>query len=88
MTIIYTQGWGWLVRQCLDYHVYILWTTKVKQEKSFAAYRECRKNFCGFTVSKVLPLLKAFFIRKTFAIHRKSAKTVKLFSSVDFDVYI
>ena len=36
---------------------------------------------CALSVLKVLPLLKAF-IGKTFELHRKSAKTTKLFSRV------
>ena len=62
--------------------------TKVKREKSFVVYRISSENFYGFTSSvlKVLPLLKAF-VEKTFVIHQKSAKTVKLFSHVASVIY-
>ena len=46
-----------------------------------------REDSCGLSnCSSVLPLLKAL-VGKTFAIHRKSIKTVKLFSRVAFVAY-
>ena len=46
------------------------------------------KTFAVFapSVLKVLPLLQAF-VGKTFTIHQKLAKTVKLFSHVVFVIY-
>ena len=54
------------------------YTAKVKREKTYAVF--------ALSVLKVLPLLKAF-VGKTFAIHRKSTKNAKLFSSVALVVY-
>ena len=66
---------------------------KSQARESFTVHwisSKCRENFCGIA-SSVWKVLKSStehaFIKKTFVIHQKSAKTVKLFFRLTFVIY-
>ena len=69
---------------CMHAHGYVYHKRQKLSERKVLWYTgKCRENFHGFAsfALKVQPLLEAFK-EKTFAIHQKSMKTVKLFSGV------
>ena len=64
--------------------------TKVKQEKSFVVHWISGKTFAELILSVLKVLKKAIAQKihsKIFAFHRKSAKTIKLFSCLTFVAY-